>query len=179
MSAAGARFAEAIMDLHLSSQHWEHRLPDWPAAAVAGLAAGAVLMVLDLLWSAFVSEVSPWRSSHLIAAIALGPDALASSEFGLGIVLAALVTHYALGVAFALLLAFILARFHWDTHPAVALPVGALFGVALYLFDFYAMTSVFPWFAELRGAATLVAHAVFGGVAALLYWKLNRHGEDR
>ncbi|HSV71625.1 MAG TPA: hypothetical protein VLI72_16075 [Methylibium sp.] len=161
------------MDLHLPSYHWEHRLPHWPAAAVAGLVAGAVLMLLDLLWSALILGESPWRTSHLIAAIVLGPDALASAEFGLGVVSAALVTHYVLGVVFGLALAFIVAGFHWDAQPAVMLGAGALFGLALYVLDFHVMTQFFPWFAELRGWPTFIAHLVFGVVAALLYWKLN------
>lgn len=161
------------MDLHLPSHHWEHRLPDWPAAAVAGLVAGAVLMLLDLLWSALIVGESPWRTSHMIAAIVLGPDALSSGEFGLGIVTAALVTHYVLGVVFGLALAFIVAGFRWDEDPAVTAIAGALFGVVLYLLDFHLMTKVFPWFAELRGWPTLIAHLVFGVVAALLYWQFK------
>ena len=165
------------MDLHLPSHHWEHRLPDWPAAAVSGLAAGAVLMVLDMLWSALITGQSPWRTSHLIAAIVMGPNALASAEFGLGVVAAALVTHYVLGVVFGLALAFILAGFHWDSSPGLVACVGAVFGLALYVLDFHAMTQFFPWFAELRGWPTLTAHLMFGIVAALLYLKLNRQGE--
>lgn len=169
------------MDLHLHSHHWEqHRLVDWPAAAVAGLAAGAVLMVLNLLWSATVSGDSLWRSSHLVAALLMGPEeALASSGFNLGVVVVALATHYALGVAFGLALAFIIVGFHWESNVGAMQIIGALFGLALYLFDFYAVAQIFPWFAELRGWPTLVAHLVFGVVAALLYWKLNRHREGR
>ncbi|MBA3598471.1 MAG: hypothetical protein H0W40_14005 [Methylibium sp.] len=165
------------MDLHLPSHHWEHRLPDWPAAAVSGFVAGAALMVLDLLWSALVSGESPWRTSNLIAAIVLGQDTLASSAFSLGVVTAALVTHYALGVVFGLALAFILAGFHWDTSPSMTAVVGTLFGLVLYALNFHAMTQIFPWFAELRGWPTLAAHLLFGIVAALMYRQLKRRGE--
>lgn len=165
------------MDLHLPSHHWEHRLPDWPAAAVSGFVAGAALMVLDLLWSALVSGESPWRTSHLIAAIVLGQDTLASSAFGFSVVTVALVTHYALGVVFGLALAFIIAGFHWDTSPGMTALVGAVFGLALYVLNFHAMTQIFPWFTELRGWPTLAAHLLFGIVAALMYRQLNRRGE--
>lgn len=161
------------MDLRLASHHGTHRLPNGPAAAVSGLVAGAALMVLDLLWSALITGESPWRTSHLIAAIVLGQDALASSEFDLGVVAAALVTHYALGIVFGLVLAFILAGFHWNSGTGVAALVGAVFGLALYLLNFHAMTQFFPWFAELRGWPTLSAHLLFGMVAALLYRKLD------
>lgn len=168
------------MDLHLHTPHWEHRLPDWPAAAVSGFVAGAVLMVLDLLWSAVVSGESPWRSSHLIAAIVLGPQTLgAASEFGLGAVAVALLTHYVLGILFAMALAFVLVGFRWEADRTSAALVGALFGAALYLLNFHVMTQAFPWFAELRGWPTLVAHLVFGIVAALLYRNFNRQREGR
>lgn len=168
------------MDLHLHTPHWEHRLPDWTAAAVSGFVAGAVLMVLDLLWSAVVSGESPWRSSHLIAAIVLGPQTLASSsDFGLGVVAVALLTHYVLGILFGLALAFVLVGLHWEANLVSAQLVGALFGAALYLFDFHIMTQAFPWFSELRGWPTLAAHLVFGVVAALLYRSLNRQEEGR
>jgi hypothetical protein len=47
--------------------------------------------------------------------------------------------------------------------------------VVLYLLNFYGMTRFFPWFAELRGAPTVITHLIFGITAAFLYWKFNRH----
>ena len=38
------------------------------------------------------------------------------------------------------------------------------------------MTEWMPWFIEMRGWATFLAHLVFGLVAALLYWRLRRPG---
>ena len=39
------------MELHMQSHHYVRRQPDWTAAAVSGLAAGALLLVLELFWS--------------------------------------------------------------------------------------------------------------------------------
>ncbi len=166
------------MELRLHLHHWERRRPDWLAAAVAGFAAGAVLMVLELVWAALVGSDGPWRISQLVAALILGPGTLGASpyRFGAGIVMLALATHYALGVVFGIALGFILAGFHYDTSPAAMQLIGAVFGVVLYLFNFVALTQAFPWFAELRGWATFVAHVIFGMSAALLYWKLARRG---
>ena len=166
------------MDQHMRSYHWE-RLPDWPAAAVAGLASGAVLMVLELFWSTLVSGGSPWAASHLVAAIVLGPDTLQSSDFSLGVVAVALTAHYVLGIAFGLVLAAIIAPFRRDSHVGMVLLAGAVFGALLYLLNFYGMVYFFPWFVDWRGAATLVTHLIFGTTAAFLYWKLDRHGADR
>jgi ribose/xylose/arabinose/galactoside ABC-type transport system permease subunit len=166
------------MALYMPSTR-SRRLPDWPAAAVAGLAAGAVLMVLELFWSTLVSGDSPWLASHMIAAIVMGPDVLQTSHFSLYIVAVALAAHYVLGTLFGLLLAAIMVPLHLASHVATVALAGAVFGGALYLLNFYGMVQFFPWFASWRGAATLATHLLFGITAALLYWKLDRHGTDR
>ncbi len=162
------------MDLHLHSYQRQHQ-PDWPAAAVAGLAAGAVLMVLELLWSTLVSGDSPWAVSYMISAIVTGPATLQSTDFSLTVVAVALAAHYVLGVLFGLVLAAIIVPFRLDSTVGMVLLAGAVFGVVLYLLNFYGMTRFFPWFAELRGAPTVMTHLIFGMTAALLYWKFNRY----
>ena len=164
------------MEHSLRSLRWERRAPDWPVAAVSGFAAGAVLMVLDILWSSVVDTGGPWRTSHMIAPIFTGADVAQAPvySFSVRIVAIALAVHYILGIAFALVLAAIMASLHLDSSATKALLTGAVFGVALYLINFYGIAQAFPWLADLRGWATLAAHLVFGGVAALLYWKLGR-----
>jgi hypothetical protein len=165
---------EPAMELHLQTHRWEQRTPDWTVAAVSGFAAGAVLMVLELLWSSIVLGISPWQISHMIAALVMGPDALQSADFNLMIVATALVTHYVLGIAFALILSAIMVPFHFDSSLGLALLTGAVFGLAMYLFNFYGMARFFPWFMEMRGWSTLVAHAIFGMIVAAMYWKLEQ-----
>jgi hypothetical protein len=162
------------MELDIGSHRWEQRAPDWPAAAVAGFVAGAVLMVLELLWTSLILGISPWGTSHKIAAILMGPDALQSTGFSIGIVALALAVHYVLGIVFGVLLCAIIAPMRMDSSVGLALLVGAVFGMALYVFDFYGMTLFLPWFVDMRGLATLVAHLVFGMTAAAMYWKLKR-----
>ena len=60
------------MDTLLGLRQWKWHATDWTAAAVSGFAAGAVLMVLDLVWSALFNPDGPWRTSHMIAPIFLG-----------------------------------------------------------------------------------------------------------
>jgi len=169
---------EVVMDFHMHSYRWQ-RQPDWPAAAVAGLAAGAVLMVLELFWLTWVAGGNPWAASHMIAAVVMGPDPLQSSGFSLSVVTVALAAHYVLGGVFGLLLAAIIVQFHLDSSVGMVSLAGALFGAALYLLNFYGMVRFFPWFVDWRGTATLVNHLIFGLTAALLYWKLNRRGTVR
>jgi hypothetical protein len=159
----------------MHSHRWEQRSPDWTAAIVSGFAAGAVLMVLDLLWSA-MTGVSPWLTSYRIAAIVMGPEVLQSSDFDLWIVAAALVVHYVLGIIFGMVMAAFIAPFRFDSSTGMALLVGAVFGFVLYLLNFYGMVFFFPWFADMRSWATLVAHLIFGMVTAYMYLKLEWPG---
>ncbi|HYD82334.1 MAG TPA: hypothetical protein VEC06_21225 [Paucimonas sp.] len=158
----------------MHSHRWVRREPDWTAAAVSGFVAGAVLMVLELLWSVTVAGEKPWATTHMIAALLMGTDALHSMDFSLGVAIMALVTHYVLGIFFAVILAMIMAPFHLDSSAGMALAAGAVFGLLLYWFNFYGMVRFFTWFEELRGWPSIVAHLVFGMTAALAYWKLER-----
>lgn len=165
------------MELHMHSHRWEQRSPDWTVAAVSGFAAGAVLMVLELLWSTIIMNASPWETSHMVAAIVMGQDALQSTDFNLMIVAVALITHYVLGIVLALILSTVIVSFHFDSSAGMALLVGAIFGLLVYLFNFYGMVRFFSWFSEMRGWAAIAGHAIFGMVVASMYWKLGRTGK--
>ena len=170
------------MELQLHLHRWERREPDWAAAAVAGFAAGAVLMVLELVWAAMMGSSGPWRISQLVAALVLGPDTLQApgDSFNATVVGVALVTHYVLGVAFGVVLGLLITGFHYDTSPGVMAIIGAGFGAVLYLLNFHGVAQFFPWLAELRGWSTVVAHLIFGITASLLYRSLmRRRGPSR
>jgi hypothetical protein len=165
------------MDALLGLRSWKTHYTDWTAAAVSGFAAGAVLMVLDLVWSALFNPGGPWRTSHMIAPIFLGADALRTTGYGFnaGVVALALAIHYVVGILFGLAMGWILAQLDLDTTPAHSISAGAVLGVLLYLINFhFVMVYFMPWLAELVGGPTLAAHTVFGGVAGLLYWRLKR-----
>lgn len=161
------------MELHMHSHHYVRRLPDWSAAAVSGLAAGALLLVLELFWSTMIADTNPWPTTRMIAAIVLGPDLLQSGLFSLPAVTAALVIHFVLGAILGMVLAAIMAPFHLDSSIGMALLAGAVFGLLVYLFNFHVMTRAFPWFADARGWHTLLGNVLFGMCAGLAYWKLE------
>jgi hypothetical protein len=167
------------MELQMHRHDWQRRWPDWTVAAASGFVAGAVLMVLELLWATSLGGESPWQISRRVAAILLGPQTLESTAFSAGVVALALLTHYVLGIAFGIVLAVVIAGFSYDTSPLMIHTLGAVFGFGLYLFNFHGMSQFFPWMAELRGWSTLIAHLVFGMTAAFLYWKFDRHLADR
>jgi hypothetical protein len=162
------------MELQLHSHRWQRHQTDWAVAAASGFAAGAVLMVLELIWATVMSTSGPWRISQLVAALVLGPQTLqgSSGSFNLWIVTVALATHYVLGIVFGMVLGFIGAGFRYDTSPRAMAILGLVFGAALYFVDFHLIASYFPWLVELRGWANFVAHLIFGITASLLYWML-------
>ncbi|WP_349742524.1 hypothetical protein [Roseateles cavernae] len=166
------------MELEAQSHRWESRMPDWPAAVVAGLVAGAVAMVMDLLWTTLMQGGNPWHTSHQVAAMLLGSELLQgpTQAFSLGVVATAMAIHYALGIVFGCIVAFIVTGFHYEGSLPMLEIVGGLFGIALYFINFYGMVRLFPWVAEMRSGAYLVEHLVFGMVAASVYWKLSRRG---
>ncbi|SEJ39813.1 hypothetical protein SAMN05192539_1010105 [Paraburkholderia diazotrophica] len=163
------------MELHLHSHHFTHRMPDWRAAVWAGAIAGAVFLLLGAFLMAVVTEQDPRVPPHMIAAIILGRGAMQSAEaLPVGIVVAALVVHFALAVLFAVILSVIIASFSLDSSLAMASLAGLAFGLGIYLINFYGMTRFFPWFAEARNWANVLAHIVFGVVAAGAYMRLER-----
>ena len=165
------------MELPLRPLELERRTPNWLVAAVSGLAAGAVLMVLDLVWSSLVAGGGPWQTSHMIAPIFMKSQAPAPPQaaypFSLGVVWVALAVHYALGVMFGLILVAIMTPLNLDATMTRAIMTGLAFGLALYIVNFYGMAQLFPWLVDMRSWPTVMAHLVFGMVAALLYWKLT------
>lgn len=164
------------MDLHLNLSDWRRHAPDWTAAAVAGFAAGALLMVVELAWVAMFGAEGPWRTTHLVAAIVLGAETAFTSEFDLWVVSVALLTHYALGIAFGLGLAAVVALTHRERSVGSIEGIGMAFGALVYLVNFHLFTAWMPWFIQMRGWATFVAHLMLGFVAAVLYWRLRRPG---
>jgi len=85
-----------------------------------------------------------------------------------------LVIHYLLGIFTGLVVAVIINGFHLDDNLSMVLLVGAVLGVVIYLANFYVMVTYFPWFADLRGSATMLAHMLFGMAAEAMYWYLGR-----
>lgn len=176
-----ARAKEVTMDALLGLRSWKWHATDWVAAAVAGFAAGAVLMVLDLVWSSIFNAHGPWRTSYMLAPILMGQESLRSApyHFSVGIVSVALLTHYLLGISFGLATGFALSQLELDASLQRAALAGLVFGGLLYLVNFGLLVSFFPWLAELRGWDTFLAHLVMGVVTAVLYWRFNRTAGGR
>lgn len=154
--------------------YWAWRAPDWLAAVVAGFAASAVLMVLELAWAASLGNTGPWGTLRRVAALVMGRGVLEATGFSLAVVVCALLIHYALGIFSGVAVGVLISGFNWEQSPGVMQAIGAGFGTVIYLVNFHLLSYLFPWFTDLRGWATFVGHLGFGMAASFLYWKLSR-----
>jgi len=145
---------------------------NWKAAILAGLIAGAVFMMLEMIMvPLFMPDGSPWGPPRMIAAIGMGKEVLPPpATFALMPVMVAMIIHFPLSIIFAVILAFMISRF----GLGIAVLIGAVFGLALYFVNFYGFTAIFPWFAMARGWVSIFAHIVFGAAAAWAYKALAR-----
>lgn len=146
------------------------RAVDWKAAAWAGLIAGVVFLIAEMVMVAVFQGESPWAPPRMIAAMLLGPGVLKPPEFDVGILMTAMAIHFPLAIVYGLVLAALLRR----ANRITGLMVGAAFGLVIYLVNFYPIASaMFPWFAMARGWVSAVAHMIFGAVAGLAYVALR------
>lgn len=145
--------------------------PGIGAVIGAGVVAGLVFAALEMALSAMALGQPFWAPLHMIAAIVLGTDVLPAPpapDFGVAAV--AVAVHMALSLVYAALLGAIVLR----ARPVAAWWIGLLFGLALYVVNFYGFSAMFPWFAQARGTVALVSHAVFGLVLGLVYRVLDK-----
>ena len=172
-ASLGPALASYLHNLRVQSHRWTAREPDWVIGALAGFGAGGIVMLIELAFAAAIGT-DPWRTPRLIAAMVLGSPVLQVGGYSLDVVIAALAVHYLLGTFFGLVLAALMAPFRLDSSVVMAVVSGAVFGLLLYVFNFYVITSVLPWFAEMRGWVTVLGHIEFGVMAGLLYRMLER-----
>lgn len=138
------------------------------AALIAAVAAAAVFIILEMMLVMVVAGDSPWAPPRMIAAIVMGRNVLPPpATFDIGIMVAGMAVHFALAISYGVIFGFAAAAL--GLRPGSAAVGGLGFGVALYLVNFYLFTGLFPWFSMARNWMSLLAHAVFGIVLALVY----------
>lgn len=144
--------------------------PNLKAAAFSGIIAGFFFALLMMsLIPLFMGE-NAWTPVRMVAAIVMGERALegatAASDTSMAIV--ALFVHFALSILYAVILSYLIYRL----EAISALLVGALFGLTLYVINFYAFTGLFAWFAAGRNWVSIIAHLIFGVGLAFIYKQL-------
>src|SRR5918993_1654780 len=119
-------------------------VPEWRAAVWAGVIAGAVFLVLEMVMVPMFLGGSPWDPPRMMAAIVLGERVLpmpgqAPPPVNATVLVAALGVHFVLSIIYAVILAGLVAR----VPPGAAIAIGIGFGVALYVVNFYGFTAIF------------------------------------
>ena len=146
------------------------QLVDWRAALWAGLIGGLVFLLLMLFLVPSLAGGNAWVIIRLLASVVLGASILAPpATFSLPALAAGLLVHFALSIAFALLLAYLIH--HWGL--LIGIIGGAVFGLAIYALNFYTLTIFFPWFYAMRSLPVIIAHVIFGAVTGGVYEALE------
>jgi ABC-type sulfate transport system permease subunit len=151
-----------------------HSVTDWKAGVWAGVIAGLVFLMLEMVLVWMAQGQSPFGPPHMIAAMVLGKEVLPPPDtwapFDLKIVMTAMMIHFPVSIAYGLLGAWLVHRFDW----AGGLMIGAALGLAIYIVNFYMIAPVaFPWFEMGRNWVGAFSHLMFGAVLAGAYIALR------
>jgi len=134
---------------------------DWKAVIWAAIIAGIVFMTLEMVLVATVGGGSAWGPPRMIAAMVMGEGVLPPpATFEMAPMLVAMLVHLTISVVFAAILGWIISS--RSLGLGMSLLVGTLFGLLIYLVNFYVFTAVWPWFAMARGMISVFAHAAYG-----------------
>ncbi len=143
------------------------RVLDWEAAGLAGLLGAFCMFVLEL-------ALMPLAGQGVLAAPRTIADALFGASLpggGAGrLVAIALFAHLTLGLVWGRAVAgLVFAR-----PEADAVPLGVMFGLSLYVVNFHLIGLALPGLAAAGGWVWVLAHLLFGAVAASAYRRLER-----
>lgn len=153
------------------AETWKGPVIHWRAVIGAGVIAGIVFLMYEMIMMPLVMGVSPWAPPRMMAAIVLGEGVLPPpATFDLGIMMAAMMLHLVLSIIYA----FIIAEAVQRGGIGLAIGIGALAGLVLYWINFYLFTSAFPWFAMARNWVSLTGHVLYGLVLGWAYRGLLR-----
>ena len=148
----------------------------WRRGAVGGLVAGLVFVMMEMALVPTVGGGELWGPPRMMGAIVLGSDALPPpATFDAAIVMVGMLVHFALSAVLGVIFAVATAKL--KLSGAMAILAGAVFGLAVYVVNFYGFTAVWPWFEMARNWITIASHVVFGAVlGAMLDYRRMSHG---
>ena len=139
---------------------------DWSAAFWAGLIASIVFLLLNFFLVPILLGGNMWIIIRLFSSIFLGEGILAPpATFDSTALIVAILTNLILSIGFTLIIAFSLHR--WGI--LVGIVGGAIFGLAIYLINFYSVSYFYPWFFALGSWPFVLTHIIFGATAGGVY----------
>ncbi|MEO6225099.1 MAG: hypothetical protein ABIO80_04545 [Sphingomicrobium sp.] len=124
--------------------------------------------MLEMVLVATVGGGSAWGPPRMIAAMVMGREVLPPpATFALVPMTVAMMIHFVLSIILAAVLGWIISK--WRLSLTSSIITSALFGLLIYVVNFYGFTAVWPWFAMARGWISIFAHAMFGLVLGWAY----------
>lgn len=145
--------------------------------ALGGIIAGIIFAAFELIVSAaMMGPEALFMPLRMIGAIALGPAALEPTYSLWTAGFAGVLVHVILAVIYGGLFAVIFGGLR---SAAADVGVGAAYGVALWLVNFYIIAPMaFPWFLEANPVVQFIAHTFFfGAVLGWYLWSARRRAE--
>ncbi|MGK7389994.1 MAG: hypothetical protein ACNS60_06575 [Candidatus Cyclobacteriaceae bacterium M2_1C_046] len=143
----------------------------WKAAILSGVIAAVVMLMLELILNPLFLGAPVWGPPRMMATIVMGEGVLPPpASFDLGVILVAMLVHFVLSIIYSIIIGAVVRT----QNKTSALITGAVFGLVLYLINFYLFTGIFPWFAEARNFVQIAIHIIFGITAAWAFkatWK--------
>jgi len=137
------------------------------SAIWAGIIAGAVFVMVEMALIA-LGDGMVWGPPRMMAAIVMGEGVLPPPPtFDFVIVMVGMMVHFVLSIVLGLILGWIIAR--WRLSMTMSILAGIVFGLLVYLVNFYGFTAFFPWFEMARHAITIFSHLLFGAVLGGAY----------
>jgi hypothetical protein len=141
-------------------------LMDFKAAFWAGIVAGIIFYLLNIYLVPILLGGNMWVIIRLFASIVLGEVVLAPpSNFSAEALLVSFIINFVLSIAFTFLIAFVFHK--WGL--VVGIIGGAIFGLGIYLVNFYSLSYFFPWFFALSSWPFVITHILFGAFAGGIY----------
>ncbi len=146
--------------------------------AFGGIIAGLVFAAYEMIAAAAMMGMEAFfMPLRMIGAIVLGTAALDPSYSIWVAGLAGLVVHVVLAVIYGAVFAMIFGGF----RSAADIAIGAAYGFALWLINFYLIApAAFPWFTEANAMVQFTAHTFFfGAVLGWYVWRARENEERR
>lgn len=145
---------------------------DLRAATIAGLTAGAIFLLVDLLATALIPARISFGPAYITLHGMLGAETIPGAA-NPGLLLAAIFIHFALSVLLAVPVAAIIHP--WQDRAAAG-AVGLALGVALYFINFHLFAVAMPLLEVGRDPFMIGSYAIFGMVLAWVYVRIvQRH----
>lgn len=139
---------------------------DWKAALWAGILASILFYLLNIFIVPLILGGNMWVIIRLFASIIYGEAILAPpSSFDFTALLVSIIVNIILSLGFTFLIAFSLHKY----GLLIGIIGGSIFGLAIYLFNFYTLSYFFPWFFALSSWPFVVTHILFGSAAGGIY----------